>query len=163
MSFCREVTVLGKYKLHLRPDNEFIASLKEASVVCKSINKQKHHFWYKGLHPLADELHAASHSAQDLAKANKKLSRSSKGRFFPDAKRMDLQLNAMQAIQHELSLLEIVRIYDSKPELTIPELDDEVFSLAYNSREERRKADRLLLERHGAPKNIVSLLSARER
>jgi hypothetical protein len=146
-------SIVPSKSMWLYPDDAFLASLKEVDFDCKFTNEscEVHHFWYKGLHPLSESFHAASHTIRDLTKANQAYVRSRRAffRFFGKA---GLKDHTQRAAACEETLMKFVQIYDSKPELTLPQLDDEVFLLASNAIKARKNSDQLLLESQSGKK-----------
>lgn len=148
LAAAREVTILGTCKMSLRPSDEFFATLKQVDFVCKSVGDEKHHFWYKGLHSMSDEFHAASHRIRDIIKANESVKKSPKA-FFGGATPTTWKSHAREIAKFEESFMELVKVYDSKPELTFLQLDNEVFELASCAVGERKKAEQMLIRGNG--------------
>lgn len=64
----RDFYVLDGVKLSLRPHLIKPNTLQTSACECQAIGDedQDHHYWYKGLHPLAPKLHAYSHEVKQL-------------------------------------------------------------------------------------------------
>lgn len=151
---------MGTHKIAFHCDPDLFESLKEADTDCEATNDEDHHYWYKGLHPLSNELHTAAHRLKDIAHDNDALQKKPRKRFLRATKRQDPEALKKQAdkianFEHR-DFLELRQRYQSEtPELQFHELNLEIQSMNFAIDDERMRNEEL--RRNGPAGNSASL------